>query len=131
MDTLTNDKQQQRILVVDDSEDVQMLLGRLLKRAGYQMFFAGDGQTALLQAQRFHPDLILMDLSLPDMNGWDAVKQLRQMDEFQVTPIIAVTAHVSSAEKERAIAVGCSAHIGKPFDPEILLRSIARLLLDL
>jgi two-component system sensor histidine kinase BarA len=69
-----------------------------------------------------------MDLSLPDMSGWEAVAQLRQMEEFANTPIIAVTAHVSSVEIERAKAVGCTVHVGKPFDATALLRSITRLL---
>ena len=130
MNTQTNGKQNQCILVVDDNEDMRMLLGQLLERAGYRALFAGDGLTCLLQAKLYRPDLILMDLSLPDMSGWNAVEQLRQMSEFASTPIIAVTAHVSSVEMERARAVGCTVHIGKPFDTAVLLRSIARLLID-
>src|SRR5712691_6333285 len=130
MDTQANGRQHRHILVVDDNEDMRLLLGQLLEKAGYRALFAGDGRTALIQAQLYHPQLILMDLSLPDMSGWDAVEQLRQMSEFARTPIIAVTAHVSSVEMERAKAVGCSVHIGKPFDTAVLLRTIARLLIE-
>lgn len=121
-------KQKKHILVVDDNEDMRYLLGQLLEKAGYHAIFAENGKISLIQAQLYHPVLILMDLSLPDLSGWEAVAQLRQMSEFSATPIIAVTAHVSSVEVERARAAGCSAHIGKPFDASVLLRSIARLL---
>ncbi|MFL5590199.1 MAG: response regulator [Ktedonobacteraceae bacterium] len=120
--------QKQRILVVDDSEDMRDLLQRLLERAGYRVVVAADGQASLTQAKRHHPDLVLMDLSLPDMDGWEAVRHLRKMREFATIPIIAVTAHVSPREAERAMAAGCTAHIGKPFDTRVLLQEVARLL---
>ena len=121
-------EQKHRILVVDDSEDMRDLLQRLLERAGYRVVLAADGQASLTQAKRHHPDLVLMDLSLPDMDGWEAVGHLRKMREFRTIPIIAVTAHVSPREEERAMAAGCSAHIGKPFDTRVLLQEVARLL---
>jgi CheY-like chemotaxis protein len=121
-------EQKQHILVVDDSEDMRDLLQRLLERAGYRVILAADGQASLTQAKRHHPDLVLMDLSLPDMDGWEAVRHLRKMREFATTPIIAVTAHVSPREAERAMAAGCTAHIGKPFDTRVLLQEVARLL---
>jgi len=121
-------KQKKYIMVVDDSEDMRYLIGQLLEKAGYGVIFAENGQTSLIQAKLYHPVLILMDLSLPDLSGWEAVASLRKMSEFRSTPIIAVTAHISSIEVEHAKAAGCSAHIGKPFDPGVLLRSIARLL---
>ena len=119
---------QQWVLVVDDSEDMRTMLGRLVERAGYHALYAGDGQSSLDQAQQHHPDLVLMDLSLPDMDGWEAVRRLRAMEAFRTIPIIAVTAHVSPADQERALAVGCSVHIGKPFKTATLLESIQRLL---
>jgi len=121
-------EQKQRILVVDDSEDMRDLLQRLLERAGYRVVVAQDGQASLTQAKRHHPDLILMDLSLPDMDGWEAVAHLRKMREFRTTPILAVTAHVSPFEEDRAMAAGCTAHLGKPFDTRVLLQEVARLL---
>ncbi len=121
-------EQKQRILVVDDSEDMRDLLQRLLERAGYRVVVAQDGQASLTQAKRHHPDLILMDLSLPDMDGWEAVRHLRKMREFGTIPILAVTAHVSPFEEDRAMAAGCTAHLGKPFDTRVLLQEVARLL---
>ena len=128
MDEQTSAAQQKQILVVDDNEDIRVMLKKLLERAGYQVVLAEDGQASLTQAKLYHPDLILMDLSLPDIDGWEAVGHLRKMREFRATPIIALTAHVSPLEEERAIAVGCTAHIGKPFNTRALLQSIARLL---
>ena len=130
MDEKTSAEQKKQILVVDYSEDIRVLLGQLLEAAGYRVVFAEDGQASLTQAKLHHPDLILMDLSLPDIDGWEAVGHLRKMGEFRSTPIIAVTAHVSPFEKERAIGVGCTAHIGKPFNNKVLLQSIADLLKD-
>ena len=128
MDKNTTAEQKYQILVVDDSEDMRVLLEQLLEGAGYRVVFAEDGQASLTQAKRHHPDLVLMDLSLPDMDGWEAVRHLRKMREFATIPIIAVTAHVSPREAERAMAAGCTAHIGKPFDTRVLLQEVARLL---
>jgi len=124
------DGQARHILVVDDSEDMRDLLQRLLERAGYRVVLAADGQASLTQARLHHPDLVLMDLSLPDLDGWEAVSHLRKMPEFRTTPIIAVTAHVSPQEAERALAAGCTTHIGKPFDTRALLQVVARLLVE-
>ncbi len=128
MNEQTIGDQKQRILVVDDSEDMRVLLEQVLEDQGYCLFFAEDGQASLTQARLHRPDLILMDLSLPDIDGWEAVGHLRKMPEFRTTPIIAVTAHVSLPEEERALAAGCTMHIGKPFNSAVLLQSIARLL---
>lgn len=126
MDEQDAPEQKQKILVVDDSDDMRELLQRLLERAGYLIVVAEDGQASLTQAKLHHPDLILMDLSLPDIDGWEAVTHLRKMREFANTPIIAVTAHVSPQESSRAMAAGCTSHIGKPFDRKVLLQEVAR-----
>lgn len=110
------ERRDKSILVVDDSDDMRILLEQILDEEGYTLFFADDGDVAIAQAVEHHPELILMDMSLPNVSGWEAVARLRQMNDFKSTPIIAVTAHVSPAEKERAFAVGCTAHLGKPFD---------------
>lgn len=124
----SHQNQNKRILIVDDNEELSSMLTQLLERAGYQVVQAADGQTALTQAKQHSPDLILMDMSLPDISGWEAVALLRRMREFRNTPIIAVTAHVSPADQERALAVGCTVHVGKPFKTRMLLQSIADLL---
>ena len=128
MNEMKSTDEKNLIMVVDDSEDMCSLLEQILESAGYRTIVAQEGQTALTQARLHHPDLILMDLSLPGMSGWEVVEHLRKMSEFASTPIIAVTAHVTKYEQERARDAGCSAHIGKPFDPGTLRESIAYLL---
>ncbi len=117
-----------KILIVDDSEDMRTLLGQVLEDEGYTLFFAEDGNQAVSQAVAHHPHLILMDMSLPGISGWEAVTQLRRIPDFQHTPIIAVTAYVTKADEERARAVGCNAHLGKPFDILQVLDTIEGLL---
>ncbi len=116
------------ILIVDDSEDMRTLLGQVLEGEGYTLFYAEDGNLAVSQAVQHHPSLILMDMSLPGITGWEAVEQLRAMSDFQRTPIIAVTAYVSKADEEHAKAVGCNVHLGKPFDIMQVLDTIDALL---
>ena len=116
------------ILIVDDSEDMRTLLGQVLEDEGYTLYFAEDGNMAIEQAVTHRPTLILMDMSLPGISGWEAVAQLRKKPEFQHTPIIAVTAYVTKADEERAKAVGCDAHLGKPFDIMQVLDTIDELL---
>jgi two-component system, cell cycle response regulator DivK len=116
------------ILVVDDSEDMRSLLGQILESAGYLVIFAEDGVSALTEAVLHRPNLILMDLSLPGMSGWEAVERLRQINDFRDTPIIAVSAHVTPYEQARALAIGCTAHIGKPFNSGDLLTCVRHLL---
>ena len=121
-------REKKMLLVVDDSEDMRILLGQILEDQDYDVIYAEDGQDALEQAQEHAPDLILMDMSMPGMNGWDAVTQLRQQPAFRRIPIVAITAHVSKADIERALAIGCTAHIGKPFDIMHVLDTVASLL---
>lgn len=125
---MQNPQTTKTILIVDDSEDMRTLLGLVLEDEGYALFYAEDGNTAVTQAIKHHPSLILMDMSLPGMSGWDAVEQLRTMPDFQHTPIIAVTAYVTKADEEHAKAVGCNAHLGKPFDIMQVLDTIESLL---
>ncbi len=116
------------ILMVDDSEDMRVLLDQLLHDEGYVVLLAENGPEALAKATLHHPDLILMDMSLPGMTGWEVVERLRQMDEFRTTPIIAVTAHTAKGAAERSLAAGCTSHINKPFDILTLLEEIEGLL---
>ena len=116
------------ILVVDDSEDMRVLLYELLHEEEYTVLLAESGQEALDKATLHHPNLILMDMSLPGMSGWEAVKRLRQLDEFRTTPIIAVTAHTAKGDAERSLAAGCTSHVDKPFDILTLLEQIEGLL---
>lgn len=121
--------EKKRILIVDDSEDMRLLLTQILEEEEiYELFLAETGAQALEQSLQVRPDLILMDMSLPGMTGWEAVSKLRKMPDFAQTPIVAVTAHVSQADQERARAIGCNEHLGKPFDVMDVLDMVERLL---
>lgn len=116
------------ILVVDDSEDMRVLLYELLHDEEYTVLLAENGQEALDKTTLHHPDLILLDMSLPGMSGWEVVKHLRHLDEFRTTPIIAVTAHTAKGDAERSLVAGCTSHVNKPFDILALLEEIEGLL---
>lgn len=117
-------REKNRILVVDDNADMRALMGMLLEDEGYVPYFAADGLAALEQAQENAPDLILMDISMPGMSGWETVEHLRKMNAFRSTPIIAVTAHTSMQDREHSLAVGCNMHLNKPFDIEVFLQLV-------
>ncbi len=114
-----------RVMIVEDSEDIRHLLEELLEGEGYNLVFATNGEEGLETAKRERPDIILMDLSLPGMDGWETVYRLRQLAEFRTTPIIALTAHATRKDEERALAAGCTGYVSKPFDMENLLDYIA------
>lgn len=124
----TNTSAQQQILIVDDSEDMRLLLEQILEEEDFLLRFAESGPQAVAVAVEYQPNIILMDMSLPGMSGWEVVTNLRARPEFVHTPIIAVTAHVSKEDQERAKAVGCDTHLGKPFDIETVLETIHSLL---
>lgn len=117
-----------KILIAEDSKDIRQLLGEILGDEGYQVLYAENGLEAVEQTIQNSPNLILMDLSLPELNGWEVVADLRKRPNFKDTPIIAVTAHASAADRNRALAIGCNNYLSKPFDIEILLKLIEELI---
>lgn len=117
-----------KILLVEDNEMNRDMLSRRLIRKGYQVICATDGAAGIDVACRERPDLILMDMSLPVLSGWDATLQLKQMRDVQDIPIIALTAHAMASDQERARAVGCDDYDTKPVDLPRLLGKIESLL---
>ena len=113
-----------RILLVEDNEMNLDMLSRRLTRAGYELVIATDGAQAILKAQTEAPDLILMDLGLPVLDGWEATRQLKADPETQTIPIIALTAHVMSGTRESALQAGCNDFDTKPID---LVRLLAKI----
>jgi two-component system cell cycle response regulator DivK len=117
-----------KILYVEDNEDnVYMLRGRL-KRQGFEVAVAADGERGLAMAQSERPDLILMDLSLPVIDGWEATRRLKEAPETRAIPVIALSAHAMAGDREQAIAAGCDDYDTKPVDLERLLAKIRALL---
>jgi CheY-like chemotaxis protein len=112
------------VLVVDDKEDNRMVLARMLEFGGHAVDCAANGQEALVEATKCQPDLILMDLAMPGMDGWTATAQIKQRPELQHIPVIVVTGHVSSDEIGRAQEVGCQDIVSKPVDYYILVDKI-------
>jgi CheY-like chemotaxis protein len=104
------------------------MLRRRLAKHGYEMIVAEDGQKGIEAALRERPDLILMDLSLPVLTGWEAAQQLKQSAQTRDIPIIALSAHALEGERDKALAAGCDEFESKPVDLERLLEKLARLI---
>ena len=109
------------ILVIEDYTDSRTLLSSLLRARGYKVVEARDGKEGVLQANRITPDLILMDLAMPEMDGVEAARQLRQRNTLSRTPIFAISAYATADVKRDAIAAGCAEVFAKPLDIESLL----------
>jgi CheY-like chemotaxis protein len=108
----------QRVLVVDDYDDAREMYAEYLEFLGYQVQTARDGQEALQYARAEHPDIILMDLSLPVLSGWEATRQLKQDERTRHIPVMALTGHVMAMHSEKAREVGCDAFVAKPALPD-------------
>ena len=118
----------QKILVVEDNEMNRDMVGRRLERRGYEVVVAVDGQEGVDMAHSENPDLILMDLSLPVLNGWEAPRQLKQDTKTNGIPIIALTAHAMASDRESAIEAGCDDYDTKPLEFSRLIGKIHALL---
>ena len=118
-----------KILIVEDVELNVDLLVQLLEDE-YDLVVAGDGASGVEKASRERPDLILMDMSLPVLDGWEATRQIRSERALNHIPVIALTAHAMSGDKERALDCGCHDYLSKPIDEDILFKKIRRLLAD-
>ena len=103
-----------KILLVEDNEDNRDMLSRRLERKGFMVTLAIDGQDGVSKANSDLPDLILMDMSLPVMDGWEATKSLKESPETANIPVIALTAHAMSSDREKAIEAGCDDYDTKP-----------------
>jgi len=115
-----------KILIVDDNIDNRELVVKVLNRHGYRTCEAVDGEEAITRTQTEQPDLILMDISLPKIDGMEATRQIHAMAEFTATPIIALTAHAMRGDREKALAAGCCDYIAKPINVRELPEQIAR-----
>ena len=119
-----------KILLVEDNEMNRDMLSRRLVRKGYEVVIAVDGEEGINKAQAEQPDLILMDMSLPVIDGWEATKRVKQNTETSNIPIIALTAHAMTEDREKALAAGCDEYDTKPVELPRLLNKIELLLDD-
>jgi len=117
-----------RILIVEDNEMNRDMLSRRLVKRGYDVDIAVDGEQGLAMARSTPPALILMDMSLPGVDGWEATRQLKTMPETRGVPVIALTAHAMAGDREKAIAAGCDDFDTKPVELPRLLAKIEALL---
>ena len=113
-----------RILVVEDQEDLRAILRDLLVGSGYDVIEAVDGQAGVATAQSERPDLILMDIQLPVLDGYEAMRRIRIDPNLGVTPIIAVSSFAMKGDEEKARASGCDGYVTKPYSPLQLLRIV-------
>ena len=117
-----------KILLVEDDEMNRDMLSRRLERRGYHVVIAVDGGQGLRLAQAEGPDLILMDMSLPGLDGWEATRQLKAAPTTQAIPILALTAHAMAGDREKAVEAGCDDYDTKPIEFPRLLGKIQALL---
>jgi len=117
-----------RILVVEDQDDNRRILRDLLASANYEMFEAVTGKEGVSMAQTHRPDLILMDMQMPEMDGYEATRQIKANSALRAIPIIAVTSYALSGDDEKAYEAGCEGYVTKPFSPRQLLAKIKEFL---
>jgi two-component system, cell cycle response regulator DivK len=117
-----------RILYIEDNPDNRLLIRRVLQAEGYEVFEAVDGQTGMQHAAEVQPDLILMDINLPEIDGYEVTARLKQLPGLSRIPIIAVTANVMKGDREKTLAAGCDGYIQKPIDIDLLPGQIERFL---
>jgi two-component system, cell cycle response regulator DivK len=113
-----------RVLVVEDQEDNRKILRDLLTHGGYQVLEVNDGEQALPAVAKHRPDVIVMDIQLPRVDGYEATRRIKADPALRMIPIIVVTSFALSGDEAKARAAGCDAYVAKPFSPRALLRTI-------
>ena len=116
----------QTLLLVEDNEDNRIIYSTVLRHVGYDVVEALNGRQALELARSANPDLILMDISIPEMDGWEVTRILRQDPATRDIPIIALTAHALADDRERAQAVGFTSYLAKPVEPRAVVAEVQR-----
>jgi len=116
------------ILIVDDFDDTRLLLRTWLQKKGFRVVEAEDGNRAVAAAERSRPDLIIMDVEMPELDGLAATRKIRKLENFAGVPIVAVSAYGADLYREHALAAGCNEYVSTPFEPEELERLIRALI---
>jgi CheY-like chemotaxis protein len=115
-----------KVLLVEDNEDNRIIYSTVLVHLGYEVVEAQDGLEAIALARSTRPDVILMDISIPHIDGWEATRILRQDPETQNIPIIALTAHALADDREKAVKLGFSSYLAKPVEPRLVVAEVRR-----
>ncbi len=116
------------ILLVEDNEDNRIVYSTILKHFGYQVIEAFNGEEGIAKARSSQPDLILMDISIPVIDGWEATQVLKHDPKTKHIPIIALTAHALASDREKAMEVGCDGYLAKPCEPRAVVAEVQRFL---
>jgi two-component system cell cycle response regulator DivK len=117
-----------KILIIEDNEENRDALSRRLQRRGFEVIFAVDGLEGMEKVRNEKPDLVLMDMNMPKLDGWEATRQLKADDATREVPVIALTAHAMAGDRERALEVGCVDYHTKPVELAKLLAQIEAIL---
>lgn len=115
-------------LLIEDNEQNRYLATFLLESKGFSVLSSADGPSGIALARRTMPDIILLDIQLPTMDGYSVARSLREIDELKTVPIVAVTSHAMVGDRERALSAGCTGYIEKPINPETFVSEITEFL---
>jgi CheY-like chemotaxis protein len=124
----TPNDSQRTILIVDDFDDTRLLLRTWLQKKGFRVVEAENGNRAIAAAESTHPDLIIMDVEMPELDGLAATRKIRELKEFAAVPIVAVSAYGADQYRDHALAAGCNEYVSTPFEPDELERLIRALI---
>ena len=119
-----------RVLVIEDTEDNRQIIRDLLTSVGYELLEAVNGEDGVAMAKQHRPDLILMDIQLPVLDGYEATRRIKAVPELAHIPIVAVTSYALAGDEAKTRAAGCDAYIAKPFSPRALLAKVRELLAE-
>jgi CheY-like chemotaxis protein len=117
-----------KVLIIEDNEKNRYLITFILKGAGYEVIEAITGEEGVGMAESLHPDLILMDIQLPGIDGYEATRRIRASPVSRKIPIIALTSYAMTGDRERAIAAGCTGYVEKPINPDTIIEEIQNIL---
>jgi len=125
--TKSNDGQR-TILIVDDFDDTRLLLRVWLQKKGYRVVEAENGNQAVAKAESQQPDLIIMDVEMPELDGLSATRKIRTLENSEEVPIVVVSAYAADQFRDDALAAGCDAYVSTPFEPDVLEKLITKLI---
>ena len=123
-----NSTPRKTVLLVEDNEDNLVVYRTILEHVGYRVIEARDGEEGVDRAKRELPDLILMDISIPKMDGWEATQRLKADAETRDIPIVALTAHALEEDRQKAVQAGCDGYLAKPVEPRRVVQEVERFL---
>jgi CheY-like chemotaxis protein len=123
---MTTDESNRTVLLVEDNEDNLVVYRTILEHVGYRVVEARDGEEGVQRAHNDMPDVILMDISIPKIDGWEATRRLKDADDTRHIPIIALTAHALEEDRQKAIHAGCDGYLAKPVEPRRVVQEVER-----